>query len=154
MFPFHFSLLRWNQAPLLNRMHLSAFSRGEVRTGHIAQGTRASFQNLLGALGCSFMLSVALSGLCSRSGLTPLLPFTHCSCPLSWPFTLPSCPPSPFYESFIHLLWLLRVFVAFCSCCKRGCFSLWWLLSLQSTGSRQAGSGVAPQHVGSSWTRD
>ena len=102
-------------------MHLSAFSRGKVHTGHIAQGTRPSFQNLLGALGCSFMLSVALCGLCSCSGLTPLLPFTHCPCPLYWPFTLPPCPPSPFYESFIHLLWLLRVFVAFCSCCEPGC---------------------------------
>ena len=43
-------------------MHLFAFSRDEVQTGHVAQGTRPSFQNLLDSLGWSFMLSVVFCG--------------------------------------------------------------------------------------------
>ena len=129
-------------------MHLLAFSRDEVQTGRVAQGTRPSFQNLLDALGCPFMLSVVLCGPLFISGLTPPLPFTHCSYPFSWPFTFSPCPPPPFikvlciYYGCLGSLLLSAVAVSggFFSLWCAG-LSLWWFLLLQSAGSRHRLSG-------------
>uniref|UniRef100_A0AC11EMR1 Vav guanine nucleotide exchange factor 1 n=1 Tax=Ovis aries TaxID=9940 RepID=A0AC11EMR1_SHEEP len=82
-------------------------------------------------------------------------------------------PSSLFFFFFLNLntsssyVWLLWVFVAVrwlsLAAASRGYSSSWcvgfslrWLLLLQSTGSRHAGSVVvvAPRHVGISWTRD
>ena len=141
-------------------MHLLAFSRDEVQIGHVAQGTRPSFQNLLDSLGWSFMLSVVFCGPLFIFWSDSPTPFYSLFLPFLSAFPFFSMSP-PFYKTFIYLLWLLRVFVAFCSCCEQGllfivvCRPLIVMASLVAEHGLEAHRLMAAlQHVGSSWTRD
>ena len=73
--------------------------------------------------------------------------------------------PTPRLFYFILFLKFIYLFIFGCvgfSLLRAGAtllwcagFSFWWLLWLQSTGSRHVDSVVvAPRHVGSSWARD
>ena len=100
-------------------MHLLAFSRDEVQTGRVAQGTRPTSE----PSGCSWLSLHALSGSLWASvhiWSDPPSPFYSLLLPFLLAFHFFSVSPTSFYKSFMYLLWLLRVFVAFCSCCERG----------------------------------
>ena len=166
MFPFHFSLLRWNQAPLLNRQN--AFISVQQRRGANWTCSPGNAALISESSGCSWLSLHALSGSLWASvhiWSDPPSPFYSLLLPFLLAFHFFSVSPASFYKSFMYLLWLLRVFVAFCSCCERGLLfivvhevliavaSLIAEHGLQGAGSVVVVLGFScPAAWGSSWT--